>query len=65
MKEEENAMVRVAELKAENKRLRKALQEIAVFANVEHLKRVPSPSCAPFMTIRNHAEKALKGDENE
>lgn len=58
-------MVRVAELKAENKRLRKALQEIAVFANVEHLKRVPSPSCAPFMTIRNHAEKALKGDENE
>lgn len=65
MKEEENAMVRVAELEAENTRLRKALQKIAVFANEEHLKRSPSPSCLPFMTIRNHAEKALKGDENE
>ena len=65
MKEEENAMERVAELEAENKRLRNALQKIAVFANKEHLKRVPSPSCLPFMTISRHVEKALKGDENE
>lgn len=56
---------RVSELEAENKRLRGALQEIAGFANEEHLKRGPSPSCLPFMTISRHAEKALKGDENE
>ena len=36
MKEEENAMERVAELEAENTRLRKALQKIA-------------PSYMPFM----------------
>ena len=56
---------RFSELKAENMRLREALQEIAVFANEEYLKRIPSPLCVPFMTIRNHAEKTLKGDENE
>jgi len=54
---------RVSELEAENKRLRKALQKIAVFANEQHLKRVPAPSCLPFMTISRHAEKALKRDE--
>lgn len=32
-------------------------------ASEELLKRILSPSCVPFMTIRNHAEKALKGDE--
>lgn len=63
MSEEEKKQV--AELEAENTRLRKALQKIAVFANEEHLKRVPSPSCLPFMAICRHAEKALKGDENE
>lgn len=64
-KEEKNAMERVAELESENTRLRKALQKIAGFADEECLKRIPSPSCVPFMTIRLHAEKALKGDENE
>lgn len=56
---------RVSELEAENTRLRKALQKIAGFADEEHLKRIPSPSCLPFMTICSHAEKALKRGENE
>lgn len=54
---------RFSELKAENTRLRKALQEIAVFASEEYLNRGLSPSCLPFMTISRHAEKALKGGE--
>ncbi len=61
MSEEEKKQI--AELEAENTRLRKALQKIAVFANEEYLNRGLSPSCVPFMTIRNHAEKALKRDE--
>lgn len=56
---------RVSELEAENKRLRGALQKIAVFATEQLLKRIPSPSCAPFMAINRYAENALKGDENE
>lgn len=51
------------ELKAENKRLRKALQEIAEFANEEYENRIPAPSCVKFFTIKRYAEKALKGDE--
>lgn len=51
------------ELKAENARLRKALQEIAEFATSEYEKRIPSPSCVEFFTIKRYAEKALKGDK--
>lgn len=51
------------ELKAENKRLRKALQEIAEFANEEYENRIPAPSCVKFFTIKRYAEKALKGDK--
>ncbi len=50
-------------LKAENRRLRKALQEISEFANEEYEKRIPAPSCVEFFTIKRYAEKALKGDE--
>lgn len=53
---------RIEELETENKRLRKKLEEIAEFANENYEKRIPSPSCVEFMTIRRYAEKALKGD---
>ena len=49
------------ELEAENGRLRGALKEIAVFAGENFEKRIPSPSCVTFMTIKRYAEKALKG----
>lgn len=48
-------------LETENKRLRKALKEIAEFANDEYGKRIPAPSCVEFLTIKRYAEKALKG----
>lgn len=57
------AMKRIEELEAENKRLREALKEIAEFANNEYGKRIPAPSCVEFMTISRYAEKALKGAE--
>lgn len=50
-------------LETENKRLRKALKEIAEFANDEYGKRIPAPSCVEFLTIKRYAEKALKGVE--
>lgn len=53
---------RIKKLESENKRLRKALEEIAEFANENYEKRIPSPSCVEFMTIRRYAEKALKDD---
>lgn len=52
---------RIKKLEEENKRLRKALEEIAEFANDEYERRIPSPSCVEFMTIKRYAEKALKG----
>ena len=48
-------------LEAENRRLRKTLEEIEDFANNEYWKRIPDPSCVKFMTIKRYAEKALKG----
>lgn len=50
-------------LEAENRRLRKTLEEIEDFANNEYWKRIPDPSCVKFMTIKRYAEKALKGAE--
>lgn len=52
---------RLEELEAENRRLRKTLEEIAEFANENYEKRFPSPSCATFETIKFRVEKALKG----
>ena len=52
---------RIAELEAERDRLRKALKEIAKFADSEYEKRIPAPSCVEFSTIKRYAEKALKG----
>lgn len=49
------------ELEAERDRLRKALKEIAKFADSEYGKRIPAPSCVEFLTINRYAEKALKG----
>lgn len=49
------------ELEAENERLRGALKEIAVFAGENFEKRILSPSCVTFETIKLWAEKALKG----
>lgn len=49
------------ELEAERDRLRKALKEIAKFADSEYEKRIPAPSCVEFSTIKRYAEKALKG----
>ena len=43
--------------------LRKDLQEIAEFAASEYEKRIPSPSCVEFFTIKRYSEKALKGDK--
>ena len=52
---------RIKKLESENKRLRKALEDIAEFANENYEKRIPSPSCVEFMTICRYAEKALEG----
>lgn len=52
---------RIKELEAENERLRGALKEIAVFAGENFEKRILSPSCVTFETIKLWAEKALKG----
>ena len=49
------------ELEAERDQLRKALKEIAKFADSEYGKRIPAPSCVEFSTIKYYAEKALKG----
>ena len=54
---------RIEELEAENRRLRKTLEEIEDFANENYEKRFPSPSCVTFETIKLLAEKALKGTE--
>lgn len=54
-------LARIAELEAERDRLRKALKEIAKFADSEYEKRIPAPSCVEFLTIKRYAEKALKG----
>lgn len=56
---------RIAKLEAERDRLRKALKEIAKFADSEYEKRIPAPSCVEFLTINQYAEKALKGAEQE
>ena len=58
---EDAQAVRIEALEAENRRLRKTLEEIEDFANNEYWKRIPAPSCVKFMTIKRHAEKALKG----
>lgn len=52
---------RISELEAENRRLRKTLEEIEDFANENYEKRFPSPSCVTFETIKLWAEKVLKG----
>lgn len=52
---------RIEVLEAENKRLRETLKEIAEFAGENFEKRILSPSCVTFMTIKRYAEKALKG----
>lgn len=57
----EDLQKRIKELEAENKRLRKALEDIAEFADEQYSKRIPAPSCVEFMTISRYAEKALKG----
>ena len=54
---------RIEELEAENGRLREALKEIAEFAGENFEKRILSPSCVTFETIKLWAEKALKGAE--
>ena len=58
---EEAKTARIAELEAERDRLRKALKEIAKFADSEYEKRIPAPSCVEFSTVKRYAEKALKG----
>ena len=60
----EHALQRhIKALEAENKRMREALKEIAEFANDEYGKRIPAPICMKFRTIKQYAEKALKGVE--
>lgn len=54
---------RIEELEAENRRLRKTLEEIEDFAQNEYWKTIPAPICVKFMTIKRSAEKALKGVE--
>lgn len=49
------------ELEAERDRLRKALKEIAKFADSEYEKRIPAPSCVEFLTIKLCAKNTLKG----
>lgn len=56
---------RIAELEAENGRLREALKEIAEFTNDEYEKRIPTPSCVVFMTIKRYAEETLKGANHD
>lgn len=58
---EDAQAARIAELEAERIRLRKALEEIAKFADREYGKRIPAPSCVEFSTIKWYAEKALEG----
>ena len=60
-KYQQDAVRRCEELEAECVRLRKALKEIAKFADSEYAKRIPAPSCVEFLTIKLYAEKALKG----
>ena len=50
-----------SKMTAECVRLRKALKEIAKFADSEYRKRIPAPSCVEFSTIKRYAEKALGG----
>lgn len=58
----EHALQRhIKALEAENKRMREALKEIAEFAGENFEKRILSPSCVTFETIKLWAEKALKG----
>lgn len=57
------AVKRIEELEAEKGRLREALKEIAEFAGENFEKRILSPSCVTFETIKLWAEKALKGAE--
>lgn len=52
---------RIEELEAENRRLRKTLEEIEDFAQNEYWKTIPAPICVKFRTIKQYAEKALKG----
>ena len=54
-----------SKMTAECVRLRKALKEIAKLADSEYGKRIPAPSCVEFLTIKQYAEKALEGVENE
>ena len=50
-------------LEAENRRLRNALREIEDFAQNVYLKTIPATICVKFRTIKQYAEKALKGAE--
>lgn len=50
-----------SKMTAECVRLRKALKEIAKFADSEYGKRIPAPSCVEFSTIKQYSEKALEG----
>ena len=60
----ENALQkRIEELEAENGRLRDALRVIEDFAHNEYWKVIPAPICMKFRTIKQYAEKALKGVE--
>lgn len=52
---------RIEELEAENRRLRKTLEEIEDFAQNEYWKTIPAPICVKFRTIKQYAEDALKG----
>lgn len=52
---------RIEELEAENRRLRKTLEEIEDFAQNEYWKTIPAPICVKFRTIKRYAEKTLKG----
>lgn len=45
------------ELKVENARLRKALQEIAKFADSKYEKRILAPSCSEFFYKSNGMQK--------
>lgn len=62
---EEALQKRIAELEDECRRFREALEAIAKFADSEYEKRIPTPSCVAFSTIKRYAEKALKGAGDE
>lgn len=64
-KDMEAQAARIAELEADRDRLRKALKEIAKFADSEYEKRIPAPSCVEFLTINRYAERRWKERENE